>query len=114
MAPAGPTMVALQEWEGYVVDIEALAIVARLIDLTAGHTHETVEATIPVEELSERDVSNMELGSFFRWVIGYERSPEGTRKRVSLIVFRDLPRITESDIEEGKKWGRRISASFNS
>jgi len=104
------TLHALQEWEGYVVDIEDDEFVARLIDLTAGHSHETEEATIPLSEISEYDASRMVLGSIFRWVIGYERSPEGTKTRVSRIVFRDLPRVTEADVREGEEWARRVVA----
>ena len=33
-----------QEWEGYVVDIGASEFVARLVDLTAGSSHEEEEA----------------------------------------------------------------------
>jgi len=106
----GATLHALQEWEGYVVEIEDDEFVARLIDLTAGRSYESEEATIPLSELSGDDASRMVLGSIFRWVIGYECSPEGTRKRVSQIVFRDLPRATEADVREGKEWARRVAA----
>ncbi len=106
--PRMSTLYALQEWEGYVVQIEADEFVARLVNLTAGHSHESQEATIPLVEISEYDISCMTVGSIFRWVIGYERSPEGTQKRVSQIVFRDLPRMTESDFSEGKAWARKI------
>jgi len=111
-----PTFHALQEWEGYVVDvdIEDDEFVARLIDLTAGRSYESEEATIPLSELSEDDASRMVLGSIFRWVIGYKRSPEGTKERVSHIVFRDLPRVTEADLREGEEWARGVSAVFNS
>ncbi len=90
-APAGPraTLHALQEWEGYVVEVKRDELVARLVDLTAGSTHEEEEAIIPLAEIAEPDT--VRVGSIFRWVIGYERSPSGTKKRVSQIVFRDLP-----------------------
>ena len=45
-------------------------------------------------------------GSVFRWVIGYERSPAGTKKRVSQIVLRDLPAVTEADLRDGEEWAR--------
>ena len=70
------TLTALQEWEGYVEEICATELVARLIDLTAGNSHETEEVTIPLAEIAPRDVANLEVGSIFRWVIGYEHSPE--------------------------------------
>ena len=104
---------ALQEWEGYVVDIEDDAFVARLVDLTAGMSRESEEATIPLDELSDRDAANMEIGSIFRWVIGYERSPEGTRKCVSRIVFRDQPTMTDADLHAGREWARKIVSVLN-
>ena len=108
------TLTALQEWEGYVEEICATELVARLIDLTAGNSHETEEVTIPLAEIAPRDVANLEVGSIFRWVIGYEHSPEGTRKRVSQIVFRDLPRMTDTDIQDARTWANKIMESFAS
>ena len=97
---------ALQEWEGYVVEMRAKDFVARLTDLTAGASHEREEAIIPLTELSDHDAARMTAGSVFRWVIGYERSPAGTKKRVSQIVLRDLPAVTEADLRDGEEWAR--------
>jgi len=112
-APPMATLIALQEWEGYVAGIEDDAFVARLVDLTAGAPHESEEARIPLDEISDRDAASMEVGSIFRWVIGYERSPEGTRKRVSQIVFRDLPRMTGGDLRAGRIWAGKIAPALN-
>ena len=111
--PRIATFRALQEWEGYVASIEGDTFVARLVDVTAGHTHESEEAIIPLEELSSRDAANMALGDIFRWVIGYEHSPAGERKRVSQIVFRELPRMTESDFREGREWAEKVTAAID-
>ena len=97
---------ALQEWEGYVVEIRATDFVAHLTDLTAEASYEQEEAVIPLTELSDHDATRMTTGSVFRWVIGYERSPAGTKKRVSQIVLRDLPAITEADLREGEEWAQ--------
>ena len=97
---------ALQEWEGYVVEMRAKDFVARLTDLTAGASYEQEEAIIPLTELSDHDAARMTAGSLFRWVIGYERSPGGTKKRVSQIVLRDLPAVTEADLRGGEEWAR--------
>ena len=94
----------LQEWEGYVTDIGDDQFGARLLDVTAGDTVERKDAVIPLDEVSPGDRSRMEPGSIFRWVIGYERSVGGTRRRVSQIVFSDLPRITDRDLERGREW----------
>ena len=114
LSPARPRAIlhALQEWEGYVVEMDSRELVARLVDLTAGSTHEEEEAVIPMGEISECDVATVRVGSIFCWVIGYERSPSGTKKRVSQIVFRDLPRMTESDFREARSWARETLQAF--
>ncbi|MDD9984879.1 MAG: hypothetical protein OXQ31_01260 [Spirochaetaceae bacterium] len=79
---------------------------ARLVDLTNGSSHEEEEAIIPLDEISDDDAAKLREGAIFRWVIGYERTPAGTKKRVSQIVFRDIPRLTERDLQQGKEWAR--------
>ena len=96
--------VALQEWEGYVVDIRDGDFVARLWDITGGAKREEEEATIPFAEITERDRIKMRLGSIFRWSIGYEHTEGGTKRRVSQIVFRDLPVVTKADLDEASEW----------
>ena len=86
---------AVQEWEGYVVEITASEFVARLVDLTAGSSHEEEEAIIPLAQVSDHDAARLRLGSIFRWVIGYETSAVESEKWVSRIVFRDLPKVRE-------------------
>ncbi len=108
VAPASrrATLHALQEWEGYVLETIGDEFVARLVDLTSGSSHEEEEAIIPLAEISDDDAAKLHVGAIFRWVIGYERSPSGTKKRVSQIVFRDLPRLTEGDLQQGREWAR--------
>ena len=103
---------ALQEWEGYVTDIGDDEFGARLLDVTAGDAVELEDAVIPLEEVSTEDRRRMEPGSIFRWVIGYERSVGGTRKPVSRIVFLDLPRITNKDLERGREWADWLRARW--
>ena len=104
---------AIQEWEGYIIEIGDTDFVARLVDLTAGATLEEEEALIPLTEISDNDAAGMQLGSIFRWVIGYERSAAGTKKRVSQFVFRDLPVVTKSDLRDGESWAREITRSLD-
>lgn len=103
---------ALQEWEGYVVEIGDDDFTARLTDLTAGASYEREEAVIPLIQLSDGDAAKMREGSVFRWVIGYERSAAGARKRFSVIVFRDLGALTEADLRAGEAWARETLRSF--
>ena len=106
------TFYALQEWEGYVLEIDSTEFVARLVDLTAGSLVEEEEATIPLAEIAEDDLAKMREGSVFRWVIGYERSASGTKRRVSQIVFRDLPVVTRADLQKSEKWARETIRSL--
>ena len=113
---------ALQEWEGYVLEETAEQsaqtgsreeeFTARLLDLTAGSSQEEEEAVIPLSEIAEDDRKRLRPGAIFRWVIGYERSESGTKRRVSQIVFRDLPAMTKQDMSEGGEWAREIRQSI--
>lgn len=99
-----PTLHPLQEWEGCVTEIRGDEFVADLLDLTAGDAVEAEEAVISKEELSQEDQTRLAVGSLFWWVVGYEASVGGARKRVSLIVFPDLPPMTEADLDRGRDW----------
>ena len=108
------TLHALQEWEGYVIEIGDKDFTARLVDLTTGASCEQEEAVIPLVEISEEDIKKMRPGSIFRWVIGYERLAVGKRRRrVSEFVFRDLPAFTESDLRDGETWADDIMKSLD-
>ena len=109
----GESFSAVQEWQGYVVEIGKTEILARLTDVTGGSLYEGEVATIPLDEISDNDQEKMETGSIFRWVIGFQRSPLGTKKRVSLIVFRDLPAMRNVDFEQGQRWADRMFQSLN-
>lgn len=103
---------ALQEWEGYVLTKGENELTARLLDVTAGSEQEEEEVEIPLAEISDDDLDRLRPGSVFRWVIGYERSASKTKRRVSQIVFRDLPAMTNKDLSQGKKWATRIIQSI--
>ena len=108
------TFHALQEWEGYVVEINDTNFTARLTDLTTGATYAGEEAEIPLRQVSETDASKMEVGSIFRWVIGYERLPGGTRKGASRIALKDGGATSAADLHAGREWARRITIAFGS
>ena len=103
----------LQEWEGHVIQISEARFTARLHDLTAGTHIDEEEADIPLAELSSADAAKMKVGSIFRWVIGYEIAENTPKKRVSQIVFRDLPVVTRSDQRAGEAWAVRVMAALD-
>jgi len=90
----------LQEWEGYVVSISNETFTARLMDITSNATIEDEEADFLLSDLDDNDRRKISPGSIFRWVIGYRRSPGGTKDRSSRIVFRNLPAWTTKEIEK--------------
>lgn len=112
-APPTVTLYPLQEWEGFVTGIGKDSFDVRLLNITAGENYPNETAEIPLEEISEADAARMGVGSIFRWVIGYRRDQYGTKQRVSVIVFRDLPTITESTLRRAKEWARDIQAIFS-
>ncbi len=106
------TFNALQEWEGYILEIGDEKFTARLLDLTADASLAEEEAEIPLSEISKNDRDQIGPGSIFRWSIGYERSLAGTKKRVSHIVFRDIPALSKLDMIAGARWAEEISKNI--
>jgi hypothetical protein len=104
---------ALQEWEGYVVGLSDTHVLANLIDLSKPGSRADNAAQIPLEEFSDHDLRRVRLGSVFRWAIGYQRSPSGTKMRVSQIVFRELPQWTAKELEHSEKEATELAASLN-
>lgn len=106
------TLYPIQEWAGYVTEIRKKSFVARLLDRTAGDCLPRETAWIPLTEVSERDARRIRPGSVFCWVIGYRRDTSGTKQRVSVIVFRDLPVMTAAKLRSARRWARRIRRAF--
>lgn len=102
-----------QEWEGYVVEINDTHFIVRLIDLTAAQRHEEEEATVPLTELSEHDRERIVVGSYLRWVIGYEvEVSTGNRTNASRIIIRDLPAFTAADLRAGEAWAGEVMRAW--
>jgi hypothetical protein len=103
----------LQEWEGYVVSISNETFTARLIDLTRNCTIEEEEADFPLADLEDADQLKISPGAIFRWVIGYRRSPGGSKDRLSRIVFRNLPAWTTKEIEKNRQKAAEWASQLN-
>ena len=103
----------LQEWEGYVLEVYNDYFTARLVDITAGDSQETEGGEFPIGDVDDKDLSLLKSGAVFRWLIGYEKSYRGTKKRISQVVFRRLPQWTKTDIDEAKNEARRISKKIH-
>lgn len=79
-------LIALQSWEGVVLDVGEASFVVRLIDVADEHADE--EVTLPKDELSGFDLELLEPGAILYWTIGYRQQVRGARERVSRIRLR--------------------------
>jgi hypothetical protein len=104
---------ALQEWDGYVVSIGRASFKARLTDLTADGGADAEEVEIPLDDLADSAVSKLAEGSLFRWSIGYERSVDGQKTRVSRIILRQLPRWRASELRRAQEEATDLAKSIN-
>ena len=113
--PPPPTisLQALQEWEGYVTTIGKETFTGRLVDVTAGRKIEEEVADFPIGDLSDDERELLGPGAVFRWVIGYQRSKGGTKRRVSQITFRRLPAWTRKDFEQAKATAAELSREIS-
>jgi len=96
---------ALQEWEGYVTSIGSKTFTADLVDMTRFAKHANEQVELPLEEIGAEERRELRAGSIFRWTIGYETLPSGQRRRVSQLVFRQLPRWSQADIDAANRLG---------
>jgi hypothetical protein len=99
--PSGSAFLLLQQWEGTVMNAEALEFVANLRDLTDASRPEEA-AAFPLDEVPEPDRPLVVPGAVFYWTIGYETAPTGTRKTVSMLRFRRLPAWSRSELRRLK------------
>ncbi|MCJ2102701.1 hypothetical protein [Methylobacterium sp. E-046] len=103
----------LQEWEGYVVELAGDNFTAKLVDRTAGQSSEEEIAEFPIADLSENDRKLLRPGAVFRWVIGYQRSIGGQRRRVSQLVFRRMPSWSRRDLSRAKARAKDLIDNIN-
>ena len=92
-----------QFFEGVVtrVDPRSGSFLATITDRT-DHTMPDEAVEIDRGEVDEQDWDLIASGACFYWYIGYETA-SGGRRRVGEIRFRRLPRLTESELLEGRR-----------
>jgi hypothetical protein len=106
-----PIFIALQEWEGIVIERKGDSFVARLHDLSDKQRIGEEEATFPVKEVSDDDLELLKIGAVFRWTIGFQKLG-ATKQRISQLVFRRLPQWTKRDIREADDLAARLARAF--
>jgi hypothetical protein len=106
-------LIPLQEWEGHVIDVSKNGFSARLVDLTHQADIATEEADFDLDEVSDSDLNLLREGAVFRWTIGYETAPSGSKKRVSQLVFRRLPKWTSKEIAQADRDAETLMKGIN-
>lgn len=81
---------------------------ATLIDVTARRKYEDEIAEFPISDVSDDDRDLLRAGAIFRWLIGYERLPSGTKRRVSSVVFRRLGEWSRNDLARAKQYAEEL------
>jgi hypothetical protein len=94
-------LIALQSWEGVVLDVNDRSFVVRLVDVAGEHDDEEVK--LSREELSDFDLELLEPGAILYWTIGYRQQIRGSRERVSRIRLRRVPAWTERQLGEAQE-----------
>jgi hypothetical protein len=94
--PVGRRFELLQHWEGIVDSVGGSSFSARLADLT-DETNEPEQAEFEITDVDESDRGLVTPGSVFYWMIGYDTSNVGQKLRTSLLRFRRIPALTESE-----------------
>jgi len=96
------TLIAMQKWDGVVLDVRETSFVARLVDVSGNHPDEEIE--LEKDELSPFDLELLEPGAIFYWTIGYRQLlPMGERVRESRIRFQRLPAWSASEIAAARE-----------
>lgn len=111
-APLSISLEPLQEWEGYVSNIAETFFTARLVDKTQGKSVEEEEADFLIGDLSDEDRQLLVPGAVFRWVIGYQRTISGTKRRVSQITFRRLPAWTRKELQAARSRAEELASTI--
>lgn len=111
-APEPHLFTLLQQWEGEVsTEPRNGEFSAVLRDLTNRLLPEE-QATFSVDQVPPPDRKLVVPGAVFYWSIGYEDSPTGTRRTVSLLRFRRLPAWTRGDMRRIAREVERLKRVF--
>lgn len=102
--------IALQKWEGFVLDVGEETFTARLVDLKNRGIEE--EAEIYITEITEEDYPLLKPGAVFYWSIGHFDHYSGQRFNTGMIRFRRLPGFSRREIDLAQKKAQEIRQLF--
>lgn len=109
-APEKERFLALQRWEGTVLDSNEETFLARLHDLSSDGPDEEVE--LLMEDVPVEDRPLVERGAVFYWSIGHLVKPSGERPRVSNLRFRRLPVWSASELKAARDRATDVAEVF--
>lgn len=99
----------LQKWDGVVLDADAEAFTARLLD-SHGEL-QAQQATFSRSEISPEEQTQIAVGASFVWTIGY-RHIGTTRHRDSTIYFRRLPPWCDDELKSARDRAEKTSTAI--
>jgi hypothetical protein len=102
--------VALQKWEGHVLEVLSKSFTARLVDLTNPGGKE--DAEFSMMELADDDRSLLRRGAGFYWTIGRQVDTTNRARTVSEIRFQRLPIWTEDEISLASREAKEMADQF--
>lgn len=109
----GSTLRVRQLWEGTVTELRDGEFVALLADKTKSDNPDE-EAVFGFSEVAEADRNLIEPGSSFYWTIGYEQTPAGQLKHISVLQFRRFPRWSRNAISNATRRAQDSKSIFRS
>lgn len=93
----------IAEWHGQVIAIEQSYFIAELKGtIGTGVAGSLEEAQIPSEEIRQDDRDLLREGAFFRLCVNWE-NVNGSKRRVTDLVFRRMPAYRREELEEANK-----------
>lgn len=104
------TFIALQRWEGTVIECTEETFFARLHDLSSDGPDEEVE--LLMGDVPDEDRPLVEPGAVFYWSIGHLIKPSGERPRISNLRFRRLPVWSASELKAAGERAEDVAEVF--
>ncbi len=102
--------IALQKWEGFVLEVGEETFTARLVDLKNRGIEE--EAEIHLTEITQEDYPLLKPGALFYWSIGYFDHYSGQRFNTGMIRLRRLPGFSKQEIDLAQEKAEEIRRMF--
>jgi len=104
-----PIIKTIQEWEGYVVRISEDTFDAVLLDISQKKTATDEFAAFKLSNFSEEDIKRLQVGTVFRWVMGYSDNPTEYCSNIYLV---ELGEWTEEDENAAHRRAVEMSAKL--